>query len=264
MRIVSVNAWGGAMYDDLAAWVPTVAADVWLVQEALRTPGLTGWTTFGDGERSLPQRADLVADLGGLLPEHEPTFVVSDSGPVLAPDGSEWRQDFGVLTLVDRAWPVLGHRTAFVHGAYADHPAWPSGDRPRAAHAVRLHDRAAGRGVVVVQVHGVRDPAGKGDTPARVAQADRLVALVQGVREADDLVVVAGDLNVLPGGVTHERLAAIGLVDLVGDSDTRTSRYAKPVRHADYLFVSDPAAVRHFEVVAAPEVSDHRALLLDL
>jgi hypothetical protein len=56
----------------------------------------------------------------------------------------------------------------------------------------------------------------------------------------------------------------VGLVDLVGTADTRTSRYAKPVRHASYLLVSDPAAVRRFAVVAEPEVSDHRALLLDL
>jgi endonuclease/exonuclease/phosphatase family metal-dependent hydrolase len=59
-------------------------------------------------------------------------------------------------------------------------------------------------------------------------------------------------------------LAELGLTDLVRDADTRTSRYLKPVRHASYLLVSAPAKVRHFEIVTAPEVSDHRALVVDL
>ena len=68
----------------------------------------------------------------------------------------------------------------------------------------------------------------------------------------------------LPDSVTFERLAAVGMTDLVGTADTRTSRYTKPIRHADYLLVSDPAAVARFEIVASPEVSDHRPLLLDI
>jgi hypothetical protein len=59
-------------------------------------------------------------------------------------------------------------------------------------------------------------------------------------------------------------LADLGLVDLVGEADTRTSRYRKPVRHASYLLVPDPAAIDRFQILAEPEVSDHRALLLDI
>jgi endonuclease/exonuclease/phosphatase family metal-dependent hydrolase len=75
---------------------------------------------------------------------------------------------------------------------------------------------------------------------------------------------VCGDLNLLPNSETFEILREAGLVDLVGTADTRGSRYVKPVRHASYLLVSDPAAVRRFEVLTEPEVSDHRALLLEL
>jgi hypothetical protein len=61
-------------------------------------------------------------------------------------------------------------------------------------------------------------------------------------------------------------LADLGLTDLVtsrGLSDTRTSHYRKSPRFADYMLVSGNIAVRHFDAVAQPEVSDHRALLLD-
>lgn len=263
MRILSLNAWGGARYDDLVAWLPTVAADVVCLQEVTRTPGLGGWTRFEDEARALPQRADLMADVGAALPEHDGWFAVSDTGPVADDAGTVHRQHFGLGLFTAPEVVTVRSTAAHVHGRYADHgEAWPHSDRPRAAQVARLAQGE--RRVTIGHLHGLRDDAGKGDSPARRAQAERLVALVEEVREPGDLVVVCGDLNLLPDSETFAILGGIGLRDLVGEADTRTSSYPKPVRHASYLLVSDPAAVRSFEVVATPEVSDHRALLLDL
>lgn len=264
MRIVSLNAWGGGMWDELAAWLPRVGADVVCLQEVVRSDGLQGWVTYADDDRTLPQRADLFADVADRLPRHQGTFLTSDRGPVTGTDGATHDHDFGIATFVADGLSIVGQEAGFVHGAHTVHRGgWPSGDRPRIAHAVRLVGRDGGRAVTVAHAHGLRDPAGKGDTPARRAQAERLAALVTRVAGPDDLVVVCGDLNLLPDSETFEILGQIGLTDLVGTADTRTSRYPKPVRHADYLLVNDPSAVRSFQVVADPEVSDHRALLLE-
>jgi len=110
----------------------------------------------------------------------------------------------------------------------------------------------------------LRDPLGKADTPARRGQAERLAELVRRIRGPRDLVVVCGDFNVLPGSETFSVLADVGLTDLVGVADTRTSHYRKAVRHASYLLVSDVAAVKRFDILAEPEVSDHRALILEI
>jgi endonuclease/exonuclease/phosphatase family metal-dependent hydrolase len=264
VRIATVNAWGGAMSDALLAWLPGSGADVVCLQEVTRTPGLTGWTRFSDGERTLPQRADLFDDVRGALPRHQAIFVASDSGPVHDEAGARHRQDFGLATLVAADLSVCGVDSLFVHGQFTDHDEWTIADRPRIALAVRTADRASGRSVWVVQVHGLRDPAGKGDTPARRRQAERLAELVHRIRGPEDLVVLCGDLNLLPDSETFGVLAEAGLTDLVGTADTRTSRYPKPVRHASYLLVSDVSAVKHFETLTEPEVSDHRALILDV
>jgi len=263
VRLISVNAWGGAMFDALAPWLGDAGADVLCLQEVTRTPGITGWTQFDDGERVLPQRANLFADVGTLLPMYQGFFVPSEAGPVLDQAGQRFQQEFGIATFVAGHIPVVGLTSGFVHREFTDYDEWLTSLRPRAALATRLIDRAGGRTVTVVQVHGLRDPAGKHDTAARRAQAERLASLVERVREPKDLVVVCGDLNLLPASETFGVLADVGLVDLVGTADTRTSRYPKPVRHASYLLVSDPAAVVRFDIVAEPEVSDHRPLLVE-
>lgn len=265
MRLVSLNAWGGAMFDDLASWLPSCEADVVCLQEVTSTPGLGGWTEFADEERTLPQRADLFADLTVLLPRHQGHFLTSDTGPVMDDDGRTWQQDFGIATFVHERMPLVGVASGFVHGAFTEHSTWAIQDRPRTAGAVRVVERDSGRAFTVVNLHGLRNPAGKGDTPTRRSQAHRLAELVATIRERQDHVIVCGDLNLLPASETFEILRSrLGLTDLVGDADTRSSQYRKPIRHASYMLVSDPSAVRNFEIVAAPEVSDHRALLLDL
>ena len=212
----------------------------------------------------MPQRANLLNDVRAALPTHQALFLASDAGPIADSFGVTHRQDFGVATLVGDRWPIVGLASSFVHGAFEDHVEWPRTDRPRNALAIRILDRDAKRYVVVVNLHGLRDSTGKGDTPARAAQADRLVELVMALSQPGDLVVVCGDLNLLPDSRTFARLADIGLVDLVATADTRTSRYTKSVRHASYALVSDARAVRQFAIPAQPEVSDHRPLVLDL
>ena len=264
VRIASLNTWGGAMYPELAEWLSTSSVDVICLQEVTATPGQSGWTTFTDGERTLPQRANLLADLRTLLPHHQPLFVTSDAGPVTDADGRRHRQAFGLATFVADHLMIIGARATTVHGTFTDPDVWPHDGRPRIACALRLVEPGATRAVTVVHLHGLRDRHGKADTPERRAQAQRIADLVQDVREPGDLVVVCGDLNLLPDSETFDILASIGLVDLVGTADTRTSRYPKPVRHASYLLVSDPEAVARFDILIEPEISDHRALVLEI
>lgn len=262
MRVLSLNAWGGAVFSELAQWLPTVEADVICLQEVTRTASLAGWTEFRDAERTLPQRASLFEDVSKLLPRHSAYFVASDAGPVTDPDGNEHLQDFGIATFVGDRLTVLAEESSFVHGSFVEHQAWAIAERPRAIHGVRVRDGATGQNATIAHLHGLRDPAGKGDTPARTKQALAIASFLESLRQPNDIGVVCGDLNLLPASETFSILAGIGLIDLVGTDSTRTSLYPKPSRHANYLMVSDPKVVKRFEVVRTPEVSDHCPLLV--
>ncbi len=264
MRILSLNAWGGRLVEPLLPWLASVDADVLCLQEVTRTVGaVPDWLVYRDGDTVLPQRANLYDEVRAVLPEHDAFFSPAGRGPLYDGSSEHW-SEFGLATFVRRGLPVIGQVTDFVHGAFVP-DGWGAHPRARNAHGIRLS--LPGSTMAIVQMHGLRDLDGKGDTPARRAQAERLAAIVERLRRTGDATVVCGDFNVLLGSVTFEILGSLGLADLVvggGHDDTRTSYYAKPGRFADYMLVSPEVSVRRFEVVAAPEVSDHRALLLDI
>lgn len=262
-----LNGWGGRLHEELAAYVAAADPDVLCLQEVIRTPSARRPVlNYRDGGADLPQRANFLADVAAALPGHTATFCPAARGDLWDGDEavpSEW----GIATFVRGTLPIVAQAQGFVHGAfgpngYGAHP------RSRTAHVVRVWDYAAGYPVTIGHMHGLRDPAaGKADTPERLAQAERLLALVASVAGKDERVIVCGDFNVLPGSATFAVLKRAGLTDLVtgrGFTDTRTSLYRKPGRYADYMLASPQVDVRAFDVVEAPEVSDHRPLVLDL
>jgi endonuclease/exonuclease/phosphatase family metal-dependent hydrolase len=266
MRILSLNTWGGRVGDPLIAWLGQADADVFCLQEMIHTPAAnSAWLDYRDDGIVLPQRANLFTEVSAELPAHRGFFCAAARGPLY--DGERSHQsEWGLATFVRRTLPVIGQAQDFVHGAFSAAGFGPH-PRSRIAHAVRLFDDGAGAPVTVAHMHGLRELAGKGDTPARHAQAKAFVELIRRIARKGERLVVCGDFNVLPDSVMLQALQAIGLTDLVtsgGHTDTRTSLYTKPGRHANYMLVSEQVEVRRFEVVREPEVSDHRALLLEI
>lgn len=267
MKILCLNGWGGRLHDALAAYVAAVDPDVLCLQEVVHTPATRKpWLSYRDGDHVLPQRANFFADVSAVLPRHTAIFCPAACGVLF--DGDDAVPSYwGLATFVRSTLPIIGQAQGFVHKdygveGYGEHP------RSRTAHAVRVHG-GAGQGVVTIaHMHGLRDLAGKMDTPERAAQARRLADLVRFVAGDGEPVVVCGDFNVEPTSVTFGILGRLGLSDLVtadGAFDgTRTSHYAKPGRFADYMLVNDKVRVHRFEVVTEPEVSDHRPLLLHM
>jgi endonuclease/exonuclease/phosphatase family metal-dependent hydrolase len=266
MRILSLNAWGGRIYEPMMRYLSDMNPDVLCLQEVVHTPASSAeWLSYRDQDLELPQRANLFREISSVFPEHQAFFCPAARGDLHDGDRvvpSEW----GLATFVRRTISVIGQKQDFVHGEFSA-SGWGAHPRSRNAHGVRLFDHEAFSPISVVHMHGLRELSGKDDTRSRHDQAKALIELIASVARKGERLVVCGDFNVLPGSVTLKALEDIGLTDLVttrGHSDTRTSHYAKSGRFADYMLVSSGIEVRHFDVVKEPEVSDHRALILDL
>ncbi len=266
LRMVSLNAWGGSVHAPLIDYLATADADVFCLQEVVRSAAdAPHWLEYRDGGIVLPQRAHLYDEIAAVLPDHDGYFCPFARGD-LYHGARACPTEFGIATFVRRSYPVIGQAADFIHGRFSP-DGWGEHPRSRNAHCIRLFDCAGGFSLTIAQLHGLRDPAGKGDIPARHAQADALVELIERLWPGDERLVVCGDFNVLPDSITFEKLGRLGLDDLVtgrGFTDTRTSLYPKEGRFADYMLVTPQVTVERFEVVEAPEVSDHRALLIEL
>ena len=266
LRIISLNAWGGRLHAPLMRYLTDSDPDILCLQEVVRSPeAQSEWLTYRDHGVELPQRAKLFEEIGAALPAHAAFFFPTARGALY--DGEkEIPSEFGLATFVRRSLPIIGQAMDFVHGAFSP-DGWGNHPRARNAHCFRVFDCESRSALTVAHMHGLRDPGGKEDTPARGAQAHAFVKLVNKVRLDNDRLVACGDFNILPQSATFRTLGTLGLIDLVtaqGYTGTRTSYYQKDCRFADYMLVTPGVKVISFDVVAKPEVSDHCPLLLDI
>ncbi|MCZ7469460.1 endonuclease/exonuclease/phosphatase family protein [Agrobacterium sp. O3.4] len=265
MRLICLNGWGGKLHDELVPYLSSSDPDILCLQEVVHKPDATqDWLSYRDHGIDLPQRANFLRDIADALPDHLAVFCPAAQGDLW--DGDiRYPSQWGLATFVRRSIAIVAQAQGFVHGTfsadgYGDHP------RSRTAHAIRIFDFTTGQPAVIAHMHGLRDPEGKHDSPARLAQAKRLVQLVRNIAEAGDRIIVCGDFSVLPDSETFAVLRELDLTELVttrGFNDTRTSHYTKQNRYADYMLVNPAVKIDRFDVVTQPEVSDHCPLLLE-
>lgn len=267
MKIVSLNAWGGQVWDRLGPWVSDLDVDVLCLQEVIRAPVPSPeWLHYTDAYRKLEQRADLFADISALLPEHQGSFAPAARGTLRDEAGRDVASEHGIAVWVRRDLAITHATQDFIHGTFR-RDGWGPEPVPRTMQAMRIENSTTGTALCVGHLHGLRDPAGKGDTPVRAAQAERILKVLGAVWTPGTSCVLAGDFNVLPQSETLVRLQQAGLIDLIahhGITDTRTALYPKNQRFADYMLVTPDLCDARFEVPATPAVSDHRALILTI
>ena len=266
LRIVSLNCWGGRVYEPLMNYLREVDADVYCLQEVFNTSEpMPAWLRFMESQAEHLVRPNLFQEIAALLPEHRAMFFPAVRGYLHDRANVDFPIEYGLATYVHNVLPIIGEAVQFVFGEFRPR-AWGEPPLPRNAHSVRIFDYRKDEPVTITHMHGLWQKEGKGDTPARIGQGLILASMVENMCKEGEKVIVCGDFNLLPESQTFDDLQMLGLHDLVvgrGYTDTRTSYYKKTPRFADYMLVSDAVEVRKFDVPASPEVSDHRPLVLD-
>lgn len=115
----------------------------------------------------------------------------------------------------------------------------------------------------MINTHGLWIGGGKGDTPERLAQSERLNGFVTAQR---DPVVLCGDFNLLPD-TKSLRIIEKNLRNLISEFHVSTTRSRlapeSKGKFADYVFVSPELRVTGFRALEVL-VSDHLPLSVEL
>lgn len=260
LRVVSLNLWGGYVFEPLLAFVREQAAtaDLFCFQETLDAPALR--------PLACGFRTTLYRDLAEALPAFAGAFdplVAWDEPPV---DGAALHVGFGLATFVRRTLPVRSRRAVWIvdHDDTLD----AADGLYRVTRWLQTTEVATPAGTLLVgNYHGIARPGTKLDTDDRLAQSR---GLRRALAEHAGPAVLIGDFNLLPETASVRMLEA-GLRNLVVERGIPTTRsrlnayFGTPQEqpHADYAFVSPGLRVVDFQVPDRA-ISDHLPLLLTL
>lgn len=194
------------------------------------------------------------------------------------------RADVVLLSEVDRGWLLNGgqeHLSILARLLGYEHAFGPAGDQVwgeavlsrwpiRDVSSVRLpaHDSLTGAQALAVTVETPQGPVrvvathiqpdATGDDPA-LPQARDLADILLQQRTAGLPLVVAGDLNLEPGGPAWDALLGAGITDALADArPLPTWSSEDPQQQIDHVLVSDGV------VASGAQLSDHLPVVVDL
>lgn len=260
MKILSLNTWGGKLYEPLMAYIKhqSKTVDVFCFQEVFRSRTREMKGGF---------RSTLFSDIARLLPEYRGLFCLLQKGygqyyPVTY-DLSE-----GIVIFIRRTIPArAGH--FFIRGSKNAGMRHPAHDKkyPRAVQYIAI-PQSRGESLVVANVQGMWWPGDKRDTLERLKQSKNILA---GLSRLKGQKILMGDFNLMPDTESIRMIERAGYRNLIseyGIKDTRGEvNHAlypdSPQMFADYAFVSPEVKVKKFEVPHV-NISDHLPLILTI
>ncbi len=253
MKLITLNLWGGIVYEPLLEFIRREAAstDIFCFQEML----------FGDRPEFTSvhrARVNLFQELSKLLPEFqaypwpvlesthfrsEPIDGFHSGQAIFMRQGIKVGTSGGFLTY--RGESPSGTKSALLTG--------------RCQWLEFGHNQEK---FLLLNIHGLwQKDKNKIDTPERLVQS---AIIKEFLASKSGKIIFVGDFNLIPDGQAFAILAE-GFNDLIKKfnvQSTRTSFYTEPCRFADYILISPEIEVKNFAVL--PDiVSDHLSLMLE-
>ena len=262
MKLISLNIWGGKMFEPLIAFIreQAVDTDIFCFQEVFDTP--TNEIVSHD------TRINVFRELTLALPDFTAYFApVLDGFDLAGP--SDIPVSCGNAVFLRRRFLITTTSSIFVHKTGGIIPRTIR-DEPRAIQNVRL--LVNGAPLSIYNFHGLvpekpiisddqngRDP--KIDTAERIEQARRIRAILD---SDPNPKILSGDFNLRPDTESMNITKGTDLENLIetfGITDTRGPFDPRPVRFADHTLVSKEIRVNDFRVPVV-SISDHLPLIL--
>lgn len=240
MKLITFNIWGGRIKESLFDFIKNhKEIDIFCFQEI--------YHEAKDKMSGDKYEADLnlYADLRELLPNHQ-SFFRPSIGTV-----------YGIGIFIKNNIKVLDEGDMLIY--HAPNYSGSGGDHSRNMQWMKIE--ANGGVYMILNVHGLWNGQGKGDSESRIAQSETIRKFMD---TADVPMILCGDFNLKPDTKSVEILekGMNNLIKTFNIQSTRTSYYDKPGKFADYIFVSPNITVKDFQVLP-DQASDHAPLFLE-
>lgn len=240
MKLISLNIWGGHILAPLLSFIETYReVDIFCFQEVYHN----ALHKISTEDRT--HHLTIFSDIQRLLPEHQGFFRPAVEGI------------YGLAMFVKKSVEVVQEGEVLVH----ENPNYVGSGPSHSRNLHWLECRVDQKTYAILNVHGLWNGQGKGDSPDRILQSQRIKRFMDSFTLPK---ILCGDFNLKPGTESFQILEE-GLNNLItqyGITSTRTSYYPKEEKFADYMLCSEDIRVNTFKVLPE-EVSDHAALWLD-
>jgi len=242
MKVISLNIWGGHLYQPLIQFFKyNHDVNIFCLQEVYHN----AIEVVSTEDRF--HHLNILEALSKILPYHHVSFC-----PVV-------NNSYGLAMLIHQDVEVLMEDTLMIY----ENPDY-IGKGPTHKRVLQfMKCQFQGEIYSIANVHGLWNGKGKGDSQARIKQSNIISGFINADLNAKK--IICGDFNLRPETQSMKILEKnmINLINKFDITSTRTRFYPKEEQYADYILVSQDVRVGEFKVLP-DEVSDHKALLLDV
>ncbi len=245
MKLVSLNIWGGRLYESLKYFFDrNKSIDIFCLQE-------TYSPFIKVGEKRLQ-----FSEIAKILSGHNGYFAPTATYP----GGST----SGLSVFLKKEIKITEKDDLFVYKARAHYKSEneapkDASNHPRLLQYIKF--KSENKQFVVINLHGLWNPEGKIDLPERLEQSRKTRMFLD---KTNDAKILCGDFNLLPE-TESLKILETGMKNLVKEYKIPTTRsyfYEKSDKFADYVLVSPEINVKDFKIL--PDVvSDHLPLMLE-
>ena len=268
MKIISLNTFGGHVFEPLMEFIKTHSTDtdVFCFQEIVSSDvnnivlEKNGW------------RLNLLQEIIQALPDFDFHFAPMQDDFEVEPDYPGQSQ-FGVAIFWRKNLDIREKGNFFI---CHERNHFSGGNFSSLGHAaVYAKINTPDKPIVICSLHGNSQPADKRDSPLRIEQSKRVLNFLSKHPDAEQIVM--GDFNLFPDTESIRMFAKEGFRNLVTEYDIKTTRGSMMRKlfpeyehgkygfqeFADYTFTSSGIHVEDFSVPDEP-ISDHLPMIMHI
>lgn len=262
MKLISLNVWGGKVFNPLMAFI----------NQELKDTDIFCFQEVFDNDESIKDtrgyRANLLEELSKLLSDFDYFYspVIINYTFDATPKRVNFGLKFGLAVFVNKRYKILkAEDFEIVPKRFTNRLRNDSSNMP----TVTQHLRVAvdNKEVSIFNFHGVPMPGNKLDTEKRIKQSTKII---KEVKKSNNPKVLVGDFNLMPWTksikIIEEELRNLIIEFKIQDTRGRLNMIdGKPgdQKFADYSFVSKDVKVKSFRVPDV-SISDHLPMVLEI